>query len=203
MDAIRLEAITKHYEKNLILSNISCQFPFGTSIIRGKNGVGKSTLLKIIAGIGNADNGKVILSSPVVNKRVSYFSNGTGLYPQLSVFENLSFFSSIYNLEDNSIESVLECWGLLELKKKTVSTLSAGQQAKVGIARSFLGNPSVLIFDEPTAFLDSASIELFEMALTHIDLNNQVVLIATHDLERLQHTKAETFELKEGGLWKL
>ena len=200
MDALRLEGISKYYLKNLILEDIACSIPFGTTIIRGKNGAGKSTLLKIIAGITDADSGSITRSSTLQNARLAYFAHGTGLYPQLSVIENFKFFAQLYNTDSTSLSSLLECWGLTALQHRLVGTLSAGEQAKVGIARTFLGSPGILIFDEPTAFLDLEATRWFEQALQLLNHQNQVALIATHDLERLQLQNIPMLALQGGRL---
>lgn len=200
MDALKLEGISKYYLKNLILADITCSLPFGTTIIRGRNGAGKSTLLKIIAGIADADSGSITRSSTLQNARLAYFAPGTGLYPQLSVAENLKFFAALFGAESTSLSSLLECWGLSALQHRLVGTLSAGEQAKVGIARTFLGSPGILIFDEPTAFLDQEATRWFEQALKLLDAERQIALIATHDLERLQLQNIPMLGLQGGRL---
>ena len=203
MPTVNLDKVSKFYGKVKVLNDITHSFSLGAHIIRGKNGSGKSTLLKVIAGIAALNSGTVSFPGWSANPTISFFSNDTGLYPKLTVQENLLFFSQLLDASSSSADSVIECWNLQTYRNKQIHELSAGVRARVGIARTFIGSPEILLFDEPSAFLDQEAIELFQKAIQLVDSKTRLTLIATHDFERLDALNTTTFELKEGNVWKI
>ena len=131
---------------------------------------------------------------------MAYFANDVGLYSRFTVAENLHFYANLFGGSAAKVETVLDCWQITELKNLPYGTLSAGQKAKVNIARTFLEDASILIFDEPTAFLDDAHTDLFKKALELLD-PKQSVLLASHDQARLSDVSANKVTLTSEGLY--
>lgn len=147
-----------------VLKNISCEFPCGSSVILGPNGSGKTTLLQVLAGLILPKSGRItidgIVADPLVLRQViGYLPQAFGLYPNLTAREMLHYVALLKGLVDRrirerSVEEVLQRTGLLAVAERKVGKYSRGMRQKVGIAQTLLGNPQVLIFDEPTAGLD-------------------------------------------------
>lgn len=163
-------------------------------IIVGPNGAGKSTLLKIIAGLLSPDEGSVTFDDSIKDKPIGYISHEPGLYSSMTVLENISLFRELLR-EKRTIKEVLDEWNIASLSTRTISELSKGQQARVGLARVCMAAPSLLVLDEPTAFLDADAVKLFIDKIQAIK-DGATILIASHDIDRLKNLDATVFNLE-------
>lgn len=167
---IKVESLYKKYDNNVVLDNISFNIPKGETVgFLGNNGAGKSTTMNIITGYLAPDSGNVtvdgfnIIEEPVeVKKRVGYTPENPPIYNELTTEEYLKFVCGLKNVAkektSEQIEYALETLRLSEMRRRLIGHLSRGYKQRVGLAQSLLGNPEVLILDEPTVGLDPTQI---------------------------------------------
>ena len=143
-------------------------------ILRGPNGVGKTTLLRALAGLQPIETGEIQYSID----DVCYSGHADGVKPTLTVRENLEFWADIFG--HHSISEAAEQFMISDFLDLKVGTLSAGQKRRVGLSRLGLTGRSVWLLDEPTVSLDQTSVSIFENIIKDHLLKNGCALIATH-----------------------
>ena len=143
-------------------------------ILHGPNGVGKTTLLRALAGLQPIESGKIEYSID----DVCYSGHADGVKPTLTVRENLEFWADIFG-HDSIIEAA-EQFMISDFLDLKVGTLSAGQKRRVGLSRLGLTGRSIWLLDEPTVSLDQTSVSIFENIIKDHLLKNGCALIATH-----------------------
>lgn len=178
----------------------------GAAAVFGPNGVGKSTLLRCIAGLLIPDEGNVRL----VNERsgsllkIAYLFDGPKtLRPRLTARENLRYFKSVLGLTDrNYLDRALALLGRLSLGEidKPLQFLSRGSQQKVNIALGLAAEPALLVCDEPSSFLDSAAAKDLALLLREAADDGAHVLIATHNYAFAVGVGAKLLTLSSDGL---
>ena len=143
-----------------VLAGVSFELePGQVLILRGPNGIGKTTLLRTIAGLQPVLAG----TRQVADGAIAYGAHADGLKAQLSVTENLQFWAGIYGT--GSIEPALLAFNLFALKDRRAQNLSAGQKRRLGLARLLVTGRPIWALDEPTVSLDAASVKLFADAV--------------------------------------
>ena len=125
----------------------------------GPSGSGKSSLMRAIVGVQIITSGTITVfgesaGERTLRSRVGYVTQAPSVYRDLTVLENLHYFRKILQASADDVERVLESVGLAELRHRLVGTLSGGQEGRVSLATALLGNPELLILDEPTVGLD-------------------------------------------------
>ena len=143
-------------------------------ILHGPNGVGKTTLLRALAGLQPIESGKIQYSID----DVCYSGHADGVKPTLTVRENLEFWADIFG--HHSISEAAEQFMISDFLDLKVGTLSAGQKRRVGLSRLGLTGRSIWLLDEPTVSLDQTSVSIFENIIKDHLLKNGCALIATH-----------------------
>ena len=143
-------------------------------ILHGPNGVGKTTLLRALAGLQPIETGTVEYSID----DVCYSGHADGVKPTLTVRENLEFWADIFG--HHSISEAAEQFMISDFLDLKVGTLSAGQKRRVGLSRLGLTGRSIWLLDEPTVSLDQTSVSIFENIIKDHLLKNGCALIATH-----------------------
>lgn len=191
--SIRLEGISKSKQGHLILDNISLEVPLGEFFaLLGPSGCGKTTLLRLIAGLEHVDRGKIFLGDqeithqPIHKRKINVVFQNYALFPHLSVFNNIAYPLAIAGCPKEEIESkvhkLLKVFHLDAQTTKHPSELSGGQQQRVAIARAIIGEPEVLLLDEPLAALDFKLRE--KLLIELIDLQDKLhttFVYVTHD----------------------
>ncbi len=143
-------------------------------LVKGPNGVGKTTLLRTIAGLQPPLAGVVTIA----DDSVAYAAHSDGIKITLSVVENLKFWASIFGQKD--IDAAIRSFDLDGLRDRLAGSLSAGQKRRLGLARLMVTGRPLWVLDEPTVSLDTASVALFARAVeTHLSAGGSA-LIATH-----------------------
>ncbi len=210
MGIIELEHINKYYqmgENQLhVLKDISLTVEKGDYLaILGPSGSGKSTLMNVIGCMDRADSGEYFLDGEIIhkakeseltkirNEKIGFIFQKYHLIPTYNVLQNIvmPLLMRGMKLKDAKNESleIIEMLGLKERMKHRPSELSGGQQQRVAIARALVGQPAILLADEPTGALDKNSgAEVLKLFQRLNDMGNTIVMI-THDLEVATHAK--------------
>ena len=143
-------------------------------ILRGPNGIGKTTLLRSLAGLQPALNGEI--NAP--NESIAYAAHSDGIKHVLTVRENLEFWADVFGTND--IASALKAFELEPLANRPAGALSAGQKRRLGLARLLVSARPIWILDEPTVSLDIHAVEMFANAIRAHLVGGGIALIATH-----------------------
>ncbi|MEX1662325.1 heme ABC exporter ATP-binding protein CcmA [Thioclava sp. 15-R06ZXC-3] len=158
-----------------VLENLSFEVEAGQALVlRGPNGIGKTTLLRTLAGLQPALAGNVSIPS----ESMAYAAHSDGLKSTLTVSENLKFWAAIYATD--TIDPALESMNLRGLANRAAMSLSAGQKRRLGLARLLVTGRPVWVLDEPTVSLDTASVALFAQAVRGHLGQGGAALLATH-----------------------
>jgi heme ABC exporter ATP-binding subunit CcmA len=186
--AARLDNVSKLYGPSAALRQISAEFTAGKSyLILGENGAGKSTMLRIIAGLAQPSSGtvRVFGEQPQdVRQRISYMGHETMLYDEMTAKENLNYFAQLY--PDGSClaaEKSLELVGLLPNLNKPVKAYSQGMRQRVSLARALMTQADLLLLDEPFSNMDQHSTMQLLTLLQRLRGAAQTLLLTTHQAE--------------------
>lgn len=170
----------------------------------GPNGSGKSTLMRSVVGVQRVQGGTITVlgepaGSPLLRRRVAYVTQAPSVYGDLTVRENLRFFARILAVPAGRIDAVLATVELLDLADRLVNRLSGGQRARVSLASALLGDPEVLVLDEPTVGLDPLLRRDLWDALHELAKENRTVLVSSHVMDEAERCD-EILLLREGAL---
>ncbi len=176
------------------LRNVSLTIPQGMFGLLGPNGAGKSTLMRTLATLQEADSGSVMLGSidvlarkDEVRRTLGYLPQEFGVYPKVSAEDLLDHFAVLKGITDRkerreTVQALLRQTNLHDVRKKHLGGYSGGMRQRFGIAVALLGNPRLIIVDEPTAGLDPAERVRFLNLLSELG-ENSVVILSTHIVE--------------------
>jgi ABC-type multidrug transport system ATPase subunit len=188
---LQLHAVSKDYAGGIrALSGITLDIPRGMFGLLGPNGAGKSTLMRTIATLQAPDAGSItfagidVLRDKTALRRVlGYLPQEFGAYPRTSAEAMLRHFAALKGLhgaqQRTAVESLLVRTNLWDARRRSVDTFSGGMKQRFGIAQALLGNPKLLIVDEPTAGLDPAERRRFQNLLVEVG-EEIVVILSTH-----------------------
>ena len=190
-----IDGVTKTYPGGVqALKGVSLRIPAGMFGLLGPNGAGKSTLMRTIATLQEPDAGSisfgeidVLRQKDAVRRILGYLPQEFGVYPRVSALELLDHFAVLKGIIDRKaraevVESVMHRTNLWDVRKRRLGTFSGGMKQRFGIAQAMLGNPRLMIVDEPTAGLDPAERLRFHNMLSEIG-ENVVVILSTHIVE--------------------
>lgn len=177
---ILIEHINKSFGAQQVLKDIRLEIPSGQVLgLLGPNGAGKSTLMKILIGLWKADSGKV-----QVPERIGYLPENNPLYDEMYVTEYLQFMAGLTHANED-IDALIDRVGLTPERHKHIRELSKGYRQRVGLAQALLGNPELLILDEPTTGLDPN--QLVEIRSLIRDLGKErTVILSTHIMQEVR-----------------
>ncbi|HXI13677.1 MAG TPA: ABC transporter ATP-binding protein [Thermoanaerobaculia bacterium] len=192
---LKITDLSKSYANGVhALKNVSLTIPTGMFGLLGPNGAGKSTLMRTIASLQDADSGSITLGDidvlrqkDEVRKVLGYLPQEFGVYPRISADEMLDHFAVLKGIHKKSerkdlVAALLRRTNLYEVRKQKLGTYSGGMRQRFGIAQALLGNPKLIIVDEPTAGLDPGERVRFHNLLAEIG-ENVVVILSTHIVE--------------------
>ena len=190
---ISLEHLTVIYGRTLALDDVSLDIRPGITGLFGPNGAGKSTLLRVLAGLIRPTRGSIELEGAPIDLRsenfrgrIGYAGHEPGLYPDLTVAENLELFRELYGAPSERVDEMIANVGLEERRAVRVRDLSAGLKRRAAVARALVHDPDVLLLDEPYANLDDESSEKLSATIRGWSDGSRYALIATHGAKRVK-----------------
>ena len=228
---LRIDDLSKTYPNGVrALQNVTLTVPTGMFGLLGPNGAGKSTLMRTIATLQEADSGSVtfgdidvLRQKDDVRKLLGYLPQEFGIYPRVSAETLLDHFAILKGIHTRSerkevVAALLHRSNLHDVRKQNLGTFSGGMRQRFGIAQALLGNPKLIIVDEPTAGLDPAERVRFHNLLVEIG-EQVVVILSTHIVEDVsdlcsrmaiisngrvltEGEPAEAMRAIEGKIWK-
>jgi heme exporter protein A len=190
-----------------ILNDVNLSIAEGETVaIMGPNGAGKSTLLKCVAGAMQPTAGWVSCvglaarSSTPARRRIGFMGHETGLYPELTAFENLLFAARMYGLEQpgQRARAQIEETGLKAMTNRAVGELSHGVRQRLAIARATIHEPSLIVLDEPFSNLDVGGRRWLERRFGEWRAANRTVCFASHDVEQSNRLADRVVWLESG-----
>jgi ABC-2 type transport system ATP-binding protein len=199
--AVVARSLTKRFGARTALGAVSFEVRPGELVaIIGPNGAGKTTLLSIVAGVMPPDEGDV--SRPPGSRPFGWVPQQVALYSKLSVAENLRLFARLERLADpeQAVSGMLEQTGLEERADEEVGHLSGGNQQRVNIGIGLLGQPSVLLLDEPSASLDPRQRERLWDFILRLAGGGTTVMFSTHDVAEAERYGERVLVLADGEL---
>ena len=185
---IQIAHINKSFGPQQVLKDVTLSIPEGQVLgLLGPNGAGKSTLMKILIGLWKADSGTV-----QVPERIGYLPENNPLYEEMYVTEYLQFMAKMtqcpnkwYMVNDQMVNDLIERVGLTPERHKHIRELSKGYRQRVGLAQALLGDPQLLILDEPTTGLDPN--QLVEIRALIRELGKErTVILSTHIMQEVR-----------------
>ncbi|MBU3005618.1 ABC transporter ATP-binding protein [Paraglaciecola arctica] len=189
---LKIKDISKTYDNGVkALNNVNLNIPKGMFGLLGPNGAGKSSLMRTIATLQQADTGSIqfdnidVLTQPnELRQRLGYLPQDFGVYPRISAYElldHLAILKGIANKGERkeAVDGLLAHTNLFQHRKKAVSGFSGGMRQRFGIAQALLGDPDLLIVDEPTAGLDPEERNRFHNLLVTLG-EEKVIILSTH-----------------------
>lgn len=203
---IEVKNVTKRIDKVTILDSIYLQLDRGKIYgLKGKNGSGKTMLIKAICGLIRPSQGEIIVNGVTLGrnqefpKSVGALIENPGFIENYSGYKNLKLLADIKGeIGENEIRTVMEALGLNPDEKKRVKKYSLGMKQKLGIAAALMEHPELILLDEPTNALDSESVEKFNALLRKEKERKAVILIASHDMEELEKIADLIFVIENG-----
>ncbi|WP_160136660.1 ABC transporter ATP-binding protein [Chryseobacterium sp. c4a] len=191
------------------INNISLEINNGMFGLLGPNGAGKSSLMKTIVGLQNPTSGSIIFNDIDIVKNPEYIKQNLGflpqdfgVYPKVSAYDLLEHIAVLKGISDktqrkNQIVNLLEKVNLLDFQNKEVHTFSGGMKQRFGVAQALLGNPKIIIVDEPTAGLDPEERNRFNILLNEIS-QEVIVILSTHLVEDVRNLCSEIAVMNHG-----
>ncbi len=213
---VEIEHLKKYFGNNKVLEDISFKLEKGKNlVVLGKSGSGKSVLIKCLVGLIKPDAGKIILLGKNIadldekgmnelRKKIGFLFQSAALYDSMTVRENLEFplrdNKELKKVErENLVKEALKNVGLEEVIDEMPSELSGGMRKRVGLARTIILKPEIILYDEPTTGLDPiTSKEISQLILAIQKKFNTAAIIITHDIECARITANSLMIIKDG-----
>jgi len=216
VDAIEFRDVSLAFDDQVVLDGVSFRVKRGeTKIVLGGSGSGKSTIINLILGLIKPDSGQILIDGEditgcddqdlmTVRKKIGMVFQEGALFDSLSVYENVAYRLIEEGVDEEEIEHevgrMLHFVDLDDAIDKMPNELSGGMRRRVGIARALVGNPSIVLFDEPTAGLDPPTARtICELAIKLRDLEDVSSIFVTHEMDNLAYLSSEYAIVDEKG----
>lgn len=202
--------VSKQYKNGVTaLEDVSFCVGSGVFGLLGHNGAGKNTLMKALVTVLKPSAGTIRVcgfdtaaQGKEVRARVGYLPQELAMYPSLSVWDFVNYMAQIKGIRDKkAVSAVLEEVEMLEFSRRKIGQLSGGMKRRVGIAQALIGNPPILVVDEPTAGLDPEERVRFRGLLSRYASEGRTVLLSTHIVEDIHQLCGELAVLRKGRLF--
>ena len=180
---VSIQHISKSFGSQKVLNDVSLEIPAGQIVgLLGPNGAGKSTLMKILIGLWSADSGTV--SAP---SRIGYLPENNPLYEEMYVTEYLQFMAKMTNdkCQMTNVDTLVDKVGLTPECHKHIRELSKGYRQRVGLAQALIGDPELLILDEPTTGLDPNQLVEIRSLIRSLG-KDRTVILSTHIMQEVR-----------------
>lgn len=217
--AIEFKNIKKQYDKKVILDNFNLSIEEGEFLtVVGRSGCGKTTLLKMVNGLINPDEGEILVKGKStkdvdiihLRRNIGYAIQGSVLFPHMNVEENISYVPNLWNKKNKSkTKSAISKWLKIvdleeDLLKRYPSELSGGQQQRVGIARALAASPDILLMDEPFGAVDEITRSSLQDEIIRIQKESNITIIfITHDIREALKLGTRVLIMDEGKIQQL
>lgn len=191
------------------INNISLEIKNGMFGLLGPNGAGKSSLMKTIVGLQKPSSGNIffndidVVKNPeFIKKNLGFLPQDFGVYPKISAYDLLDHIGVLKGITDNSLRkkqilNLFEKVNLSDFQDKEVHTFSGGMKQRFGVAQALLGDPKIIIVDEPTAGLDPEERNRFNILLNDIS-QDVIVILSTHLVEDVRNLCSEIAVMNHG-----
>jgi ABC-type multidrug transport system ATPase subunit len=195
--AVVLTGITKQFGRFAALRNVTAEFAVGKLyVVLGENGAGKSTMLRVIAGLAQPTRGTVKVlgaeSVRAVCDRVGYMAHPSLLYDEMSGMENLTYSAQLYGIDDEArCAAAISLVGLDPALTRPVGQYSQGMRQRISLARALLHDPELLLLDEPFSNVDVASARAMVQLLSHMRDGGKTIFVVTHQARLLAQAADE------------
>ncbi|MCI4626812.1 MAG: cell division ATP-binding protein FtsE [Candidatus Magnetoovum sp. WYHC-5] len=213
---IEIENLTKHYDSQSALDKININIKKGEmAFVTGPSGAGKTTLFKLLYLYEKPDAGSITIAGfntssmkesliPMLRRNIGVVFQDFRLLPNKTVFENIALALRIRGAQEKTIKdkvaNVLKMVNLRHKADKYPLTLSGGEQQRITIARAIVGDPTVMLADEPTGNLDIDNEDIVMKIFKEINAKGTTVLIATHNIRLYKNSGRRVFFLENGKL---
>ena len=206
-NVIEIKNVSKKYGKVEALRDVSLSLGHGIYALLGPNGSGKSTLMNILAGLLKPSGGEVLYCGEAIGKsglayrsKVGYMPQYPAMYPNFAVKEFLLYIAELKKLppeREGDIDYLLERVELSDVPNRKISALSGGMKQRLSLCTAVLGDPEILILDEPTAGLDPKQRVALREFISEISANRMVIW-ATHIVSDVESIADEVIFMKKG-----
>ncbi len=210
MQEIIVDHVSLQIKNAKLLSDVNLTLRSGCVYgLRGRNGSGKTVLMKTICGFMRPTEGQILINGKVLHKDMDFLPSAgiiieePGFFPNYSGFKNLKILAGIQNrISDDKIRQTMELVGLDAKMKKPVGKYSLGMRQRLGIAQAMMENPEILILDEPTNGLDEDGVEWFRQFIIEQKEKGKLILLASHSREDIELLSDEVYYMEKGLLTK-
>ncbi|NLR79550.1 ABC transporter ATP-binding protein [Chitinophaga eiseniae] len=212
MNRLCIDQLSLAYQPSVkVLDNISLEISHGMFGLLGPNGAGKSSLMKTIVGLQHPNSGNILFNGTDViknpgylHKQLGFLPQDFGVYPGASAYQLLQHLAVLKGVSDSAARKaqilyLLDKVNLYQARDKEVHTFSGGMKQRFGVAQALLGNPQLIIVDEPTAGLDPEERNRLNLLLSDIS-ENVVVMLSTHLVEDVRNLCSQMAIIKRGTL---
>jgi len=182
---IRARGLSKRFGVRRVLSSLDLELDSGGFLlVTGPNGAGKTTLLRVLAGLAAPSGGELEIAAD--RSRLGFLAHEPLVYRDLSPLENLELFGRLYRVPERRerVGMLLERYGLWDVRHERSGSFSRGMLQRLGLCRTLLHEPDLLLLDEPCNALDAEGAELLDRELAALT-GQRTFVVATHDPERL------------------
>jgi heme ABC exporter ATP-binding subunit CcmA len=208
MIALEIDAVWKYFGDFPALRDVGFKINAGSVVaLLGRNGAGKTTLLRIMAGLAKPSKGAVkIYGSEVreepARRRIGVLGHGISLYDELTATENLILFARLYGVAEPAkrAHQWLERTGLERVRDGLVREFSRGMRQRLAVARTFIHDPEVLLFDEPFTSLDDRAIAVLQSLIVEAQSRGCTIVMSTHQLREAIELATHIALIRKGQL---
>ena len=188
--SIEINNLSKHFEEIVAVNNLSLKiYPSQIVALLGPNGAGKSTLMNMIAGYLTPTSGNINifnLSSPIeIKKTIGFLPEGSPLYDDMNVRSFISYMAKLKSQPSSEVDKVMNIANISHVANQKIETLSKGYKRRVGFASAIIGNPPILLLDEPTDGLDPNQKDHMLNIIREMS-QEKTIIISTHLLDEAQ-----------------
>lgn len=208
---IIIENVSKSFQGVKVINNVNVSFEKGKIHgIIGRNGSGKTVLIKMMCGFVKADTGTITINNKIIGEDIDFPENvgviieTPGFLPHLSGYKNLSYLASLQGkIGKEEIKEAIKSVGLNPDDKKKVGKYSLGMRQRLGLAQAIMEDPELLILDEPMNALDKNGVKDVRNLLSKLKSNGKTIIIISHNADDIEVLCDTVYEMDEGCLKKI